>query len=377
MEDAPPTVPGQAVEQGPEAGEEVATIDLPKNHADLVELLRYQRLRILQMAAQKTKSRLLNETEIAKLHTFFRTLNNIQMTPALKKDTKLDIAMTVTMDKVRYKFPPPFPEMAKKLEDLWVAQNWGAGEVNEEVVSDEEDEAGAASNVNQTEPSDVGRRIHDERTKIIRRPHPNHPIYGTNGIMHGILVVKGKTTAYQLDDNFTRRNASVFGHNGLEVGTSWPLQIAALRDGAHGSRMGGIAGKADHGAFSVVVSGMYSELDQDRGDVLFYSGSNSHQNADRHNPVISAATRCLHQSISTGKPVRVIRTSSSHYQHAPIAGLRYDGLYTVVSSATAYNGNGGAYIQFKLQRQDGQAPIATNRPTRREADEFAKVRLHY
>jgi hypothetical protein len=109
-----------------------------------------------------------------------------------------------------------------------------------------------------------------------RRPSPDDPIYGTNGIMRGILREKGPNRkeyrfgtsdtfgtfegvnilTQLLDPEFPRRSYRVFGHNGLSIGDWWPMQICALRDGAHGVKMGGIAGTADEGAISIVVSGM-------------------------------------------------------------------------------------------------------------------------
>lgn len=78
-------------------------------------------------------------------------------------------------------------------------------------------------------------------------------------IMHGILISGESRRTYKLDPNYhtAPRNYRVFGHNGLEVGDWWPLQLCALRDGAHGSAQGGIAGSATTGAYSIIVSSTY------------------------------------------------------------------------------------------------------------------------
>jgi hypothetical protein len=69
----------------------------------------------------------------------------------------------------------------------------------------------------------------------IKRAKPDHPIYGENGIMHHVLWYKtGAATSMALDDKFEAKDARVFGHNGLEVGTWFARQLTALRDGAHG-----------------------------------------------------------------------------------------------------------------------------------------------
>ena len=77
-------------------------------------------------------------------------------------------------------------------------------------------------------------------------------------VMRGIIIVEGGRRGYKLDQDARPppRNCDVVGHNGLTVGQWWPRRICALRDGAHGSSMGGIAGSANTGAYSIVVSSM-------------------------------------------------------------------------------------------------------------------------
>ena len=75
-------------------------------------------------------------------------------------------------------------------------------------------------------------------------------------IMRGIQIGGDARSTYKLDTKYLTppRNFRIFGHNGLEVGDWWPLQLCALRDGAHGSAQGGIAGSAITGAYSIIVS---------------------------------------------------------------------------------------------------------------------------
>ena len=61
----------------------------------------------------------------------------------------------------------------------------------------------------------------------------DHPIFGETGIMRGISIRKVKAIAYVVDPAI-KRDFRVFGHNGLAVGSVWPLMCAACRDGAHG-----------------------------------------------------------------------------------------------------------------------------------------------
>jgi hypothetical protein len=53
--------------------------------------------------------------------------------------------------------------------------------------------------------------------------------------------------------------------------------------------MGGIYGSAVEGAYSIVTSMIYEDLDEDHGNVLFYSGSDSHENTNPNAPATSTA----------------------------------------------------------------------------------------
>lgn len=49
-----------------------------------------------------------------------------------------------------------------------------------------------------------------------------------------------RNTHYKLEDGYPfKKNPQVAGHNGLIIGDWWPLQICALRDGAHGEMEAG------------------------------------------------------------------------------------------------------------------------------------------
>lgn len=71
-------------------------------------------------------------------------------------------------------------------------------------------------------------------------------------MMHNIQRGKGMS---RIIDPSLKRNHNRFGSNGLGVGEWWPFHICALRDGAHGSAMGGIAGSSRDGAKSIVIGG--------------------------------------------------------------------------------------------------------------------------
>jgi hypothetical protein len=187
-------------------------------------------------------------------------------------------------------------------------------------------------------------------------------IPATASAMRGIIVTCGNAgqRSYILDKH-AQRPFNVFGHNNLKVGQWWPLQICALRDGAHGARMGGISGRKDDGAYSVVISGGGSNTyeDRDLGDTVWYTGSGGH-GADQ--PVTNV-NQALMTSCNTRRPVRVIRTAKADSDFAPSSGLRYDGLYDVVHYEQRPNRDGNLVWKFKLQRRSHQDSIRRDVPT--------------
>jgi len=229
-------------------------------------------------------------------------------------------------------------ERAQQLYERWEAQNWGKGEVVEESTDDETLTGGS----DETTPDAKRRRsssgAQGSGTMIvptkIRAPPASHSIFGEHGIMHGVVLkTSSRRKDYILDSRYQKRDAKVFGHNGLDVGQWWPMQIVALFNGAHGSKIAGISGNAETGAYSVVTSGgAYEELDEDRGDTMYYSGPRSHVNTDPKKPFPSTnATNALKTSQRTGRPVRVLRAagaggSKSGSKWRPTVGIRYDGL---------------------------------------------------
>ena len=55
--------------------------------------------------------------------------------------------------------------------------------------------------------------------------------------------------ATKLDPKFKSVSPKYYGNGSLINGQWWPLQMATLRDGAHGSTQGGIFGAAGKGAY--------------------------------------------------------------------------------------------------------------------------------
>lgn len=241
--------------------------------------------------------------------------------------------------------------MASKLYDRWESGDFTPGPV----FGDEDDEF--SSDTIDTE---------DEADEAVA---------AASDLMRGINITRSRTgmRVYTLDPRVPRRDAAVFGTNGLTVGDWWPYQICALRDGAHGSRMGGIHGRGD-GAYSVVISGSYDETDTDFGDTVLYSGSRGAEDpGDSREAVLTAASKSLMMSRTRRKPVRVLRSSRCNSAYAPSLGIRYDGLYDVVDFKQQSTQDGRRYWQFTLRRQSGQVPIDRSRPNQTERREFARM----
>jgi hypothetical protein len=162
----------------------------------------------------------------------------------------------------------------------------------------------------------------------------------------------------------------VFGDNHLLNGQWWPRQICAIRDGAHGSSVAGISGISGEGAVSIVYSGTYKG-DKDDGEDMWYSGTNSKDTEP------TPATNRMLESQKHGKLIRVIRTSNGKSPFKPQKGLRYDGLYKILSSELI-EGTLANFV-FHLRRQNGQTPIrysgAAARPTEAEVYAGEKVDL--
>ena len=162
-------------------------------------------------------------------------------------------------------------------------------------------------------------------------------------------------------------SCSYFGPGQLVIGQWWPLQICAVRDGAHGEMEAGIHGKTGEGAYSVVVSGGgYANID--RGDTIDYCGTPG----DKDSP--STNTKHLIKSCELRKPVRVLRSAQLGVDNPwrPAQGLRYDGLYLV--DGWEILDNDTAMYRFKLTRMAHQAPIRWEGPGVRPTE--VEIRQH-
>lgn len=202
---------------------------------------------------------------------------------------------------------------------------------------------------------------------------------GKSDLMRGIKITRGPAggRTYALDPSYPKREAAVVGANGLQVGAWWPFQICALRDGAHGSRMGGIHGRGD-GAYSVVISGAYDDSDTDFGDTVYYSGSRgAPEPGIKKEAVLTNASKSLMMSKTRGRPVRLLRAAKGNSAFAPKVGIRYDGLYRVINYSQQETNDGVPYWRFTLERLAGQAPIDKSKPGVEDRREYARMMSKY
>ena len=184
---------------------------------------------------------------------------------------------------------------------------------------------------------------------------------------------EGKSAiAHRLEKDYpARKSCNVVGHNNLLNGQWWPMQICALRDGAHGEVEGGIHGQPGKGAFSIILSsGGYA--DRDDGERILYCGTSGSKDKP------TAGTNHLTESYGLQQPVRVLRSAAlpQSNRYRPAKGLRYDGLYEIVGSELLDGPT--AMYRFSLRRQPDQDPIRYQgveaRPTDEECAAYTKIR---
>ena len=309
-----------------------------------------------------------------------------EMPPEVQQAPKIRFHLLVFMGfyprlRYKYRFPYPFPERAAALLKKFKVPSLGtesheAGSrenpvVIDDIMDSDDTMAPFKGVVRAKEAGNLDEGISPSESK----PGPvdtAQPIFGANGIMRGITISFDRRQ-YSIDETYSKRSAHTIGHNNLKVGDWWPKQICALRDGAHGAKISGISGNSSDGAFSIVLSGTYDNLDADRGDILYYCGSHSLVNKNPTTPTKSPYTDALRHSIETKKPVRVLRSSRSNSPWSPSHGIRYDGLYVVTGEETKHNNLGGAYARFRMDRIMKQPAIDMNRPTKEEVDLYKRI----
>lgn len=198
-----------------------------------------------------------------------------------------------------------------------------------------------------------------------------HLLRGIETVRRQIATGKATMSRALQKDYCERASCNVVGANNLHNGQWWPLQLCAIRDGAHGEIEAGIHGQAGRGAFSIVLSsGEYADVDD--GEDILYCGTSGAEGAP------TAGTKLLLETHRLKQPLRVLRSAALPRKNAyrPEKGLRYDGLYDVVGFEVIHPAT--AMHRFSLRRGPDQHPIryrgVERRPTDQELLEISKIK---
>lgn len=199
---------------------------------------------------------------------------------------------------------------------------------------------------------------------------------GIKNMVKGVTKGKGQSIdeRHKLDWRF-------FGEGNFVAGQWWATQLCAVRDGAHGSAQAGIAGiktteTRPGGATSIVLSEGHKE-DIDEGEEIWYCGTE----AKMGDTEPTTSTKLMLESVATGQPVRVMRSSHlpAGNKYKPMKGIRYDGLYKVLSSEVISDVR--HHYLFHLKRIPGQINLRCEgeaaRPTPRELQEYESEMKKY
>ena len=180
------------------------------------------------------------------------------------------------------------------------------------------------------------------------------------------------TRSYNLEPNYPKISSRFVGEGHLKNGDWWPLQLAAVRDGAHGEVVAGISGSKSLGAFSIVMNmatekdsvdpmkldityNKYPNFDLPNKDQIWYCGTQGQETQAGQTGTRSAATELLKTSEEKQQPIRVLRGCKVKSKLAPTKGIRYDGLYHIIETACIHQEL--AIWMFLLERLPGQIPI--------------------
>ncbi|XP_061281308.1 E3 ubiquitin-protein ligase UHRF2 isoform X2 [Bos javanicus] len=166
---------------------------------------------------------------------------------------------------------------------------------------------------------------------------------------------------------------------GVPVGSTWRFRVQVSEAGVHRPHVGGIHGRSNDGAYSLVLAGGFAD-EVDRGDEFTYTGSggknlagNKRIGAPSADQTLTNMNRALalncdaplddkigaeSRNWRAGKPVRVIRSFKGRKisKYAPEEGNRYDGIYKVVKYWPEISSSHGFLVWRYLLRRDDVEP---------------------
>ncbi|NWS48621.1 UHRF2 ligase, partial [Probosciger aterrimus] len=161
---------------------------------------------------------------------------------------------------------------------------------------------------------------------------------------------------------------------GVPVGTTWKFRVQVSEAGVHRPHVGGIHGRSNDGAYSLVLAGGFE--DEVKGfQSLMKAGCGSRNTFHYSNLVylvyknFKSLSRALalncdaplddkngaeSKNWRAGKPVRVVRSSKGRRisKYAPEEGNRYDGIYKVVKYWPEIGKCGFLVWRYLLRRDD-------------------------
>ncbi|XP_036187008.1 E3 ubiquitin-protein ligase UHRF2 isoform X4 [Myotis myotis] len=166
---------------------------------------------------------------------------------------------------------------------------------------------------------------------------------------------------------------------GIPVGSTWRFRVQVSEAGVHRPHVGGIHGRSNDGAYSLVLAGGFAD-EVDRGDEFTYTGSggknlagNKRIGSPSADQTLTNMNRALalncdaplddkvgaeSRNWRAGKPVRVIRSFKGRKisKYAPEEGNRYDGIYKVVKYWPEKSTSHGFLVWRYLLRRDDDEP---------------------
>ncbi|XP_041422994.1 ubiquitin-like with PHD and ring finger domains 2 isoform X1 [Xenopus laevis] len=164
---------------------------------------------------------------------------------------------------------------------------------------------------------------------------------------------------------------------GVPVGATWKFRVQVSEAGVHRPHVGGIHGRSNDGAYSLVLAGGFED-EVDRGDEFTYTGSggrdlsgNKRIGEHSFDQTLTHMNRALalncdaalndkdgaeSKNWRAGKPVRVVRSSKGRRisKYAPEDGNRYDGIYKVVKYWPEIGKCGFLVWRYLLRRDDAE-----------------------
>ncbi|POS70926.1 hypothetical protein DHEL01_v210680 [Diaporthe helianthi] len=368
--------------QSQPVGANASTVSYPRVPRALIERKKWlvaERRNIERFAVTSKKVRgipdlsdVKNQRQLERILGYLDLLEfDTTMSPELKNgETRIELLLNLFFNRPGFFFPEDVKQRAERLLHRFQAENWGVAASASD--DDEEEEGGEEGEERDASPATANAPDH----VTVRLPPLDHEIWGEHGIMRGIAVTQNGKKKLDPRYHHARRSAKVSGHNGLDVGAWFPTRLSALVNGAHGASRAGITGNTDYGAFSIVVATTYKEVDDDRGDTIWYSSPGSAENEDSNAAPQRTGTGHLQRSLTTSNPVRVLRAVNKHSAYAPSVGIRYDGLYVVIRQETGHNPKGGLYFKYLLERRSDQKrleEVMDYSPTRHQMADYRRI----